>query len=306
MYRRGIVKMKVFITGVTGYVGRPVAEAILEAGYEVRCLVRTNSSRSFSESDLEFVEGDITDNESLRGKMDGCDVLVHLVGIIKEIPQKNVTMKRIHVDGTRNIIEEAKRAGIKRILHMSALGARGNAFSRYHQSKWEAEQLVVDSGLNYTIFRPSVIFGRGGPGPNFIAQMIDLIKTAPVIPVIGDGSFLLQPVSVQTIAQGFVAALEQPIADHNRYEVGGPEQRSYLRIIEDIAIAMNKKLRTVRIPVKVMVTLVPFLQKLPGFPLTDNQLQMLLEGNICENSSRFYEELGMIQEPFKVKITDYR
>ena len=114
-------------------------------------------------------------------------------------------------------------AGVRRFLHMSALGARPSAVSNYHRSKWAAEEAVAKkSGLDATIFRPSVVFGRGRHGPNFVDQLADLVRSAPLIPILGDGHFLLQPVSVRTVAAAFAKALQTSTTVGMAYELGGP------------------------------------------------------------------------------------
>lgn len=291
--------MKVFVTGASGYVGTAVVKKLLERGHEVIVLQRSRKT-GINHPQLSLIAGDITDRASLPGGMAGCEAVIHLVGIIREIPGRNITMQRIHVEGTRNVVAEAREAGVKRFLHMSALGSRPGAVSSYHQSKWAAEEIVRQSGLAYTIFRPSVIFGQGGPGPNFVAQLADLVRKAPLVPVIGDGSFQLQPVSIASVAEGFARGLETTHTLNKVYEVGGPERLSYLKILEMVAEALGKKLHKIHLPVGLMKFLVPLLQNVPGFPLTHDQLLMLLEGNVCEDWQTYYRDFGIEPERFQV------
>lgn len=293
--------MQVFVTGASGYVGRAVVEALIRRGHEVVALQRPGSERAFQQPGVRTVGGNIVDPASLRGRIDGCDAVVHLVGIIREIPRRGVTMDAIHRQGTRNVVDEARRAGIRRFLHMSALGTRPNAVSAYHRSKWAAEEYVRASGLDYTIFRPSVVFGKGGPGPEFVGQLAELVRRAPVVPVIGDGRFCLQPVSVRNVADGFALALEKPETIGKTYEVAGPARLTYLEILERIAAALGKPLRRVHVPLGLMKALVPALQRLPGFPLTQDQLIMLEEGNVGDERP-FFETFGLQPEPFRVEL----
>lgn len=291
--------MKVFLTGASGYVGTVVLRELLAQGHEVVVLKHTQRDMAIRNSQLQEVAGDITDSGSLRGLMDGCEAVIHLVGIIREVPSRGVTMDRIHVRGTENIVREAQNAGIRRFLHMSALGAREDAKSGYHKSKWAAEEIVRNSGLDYTIFRPSVIFGRGGPGPNFLAQLYDLVRNSPVVPVVGHGNYLLQPVSVRNVAAGFVQGLVQSQTTGKVFEVGGDKQIAYLDILKMIAQKLNKKFRAVYLPETLMRYSVPLLEKLPGFPLTEDQLIMLLEGNTCGDWES-YRELGLEPDSFDI------
>lgn len=290
--------MKVFVTGGTGYVGVSIVRRLVARGHDVYVLQREETARPLRVSGVHVVSGSLFAPDHWLWRLKECDAVIHLVGIIREFPRNGVTMERIHVRGTRRIVDAAQAAGVSRFLHMSALGARDGAVSAYHRSKWEAERIVQSSPLNFTIFRPSVIYRNGGPGPNFISLMTQWIKTAPLVPIIGDGRFELQPVAIQTVSEAFVTALDTPVAYHKTYEIGGPERIAYRDILQRIAFALNKPLRTVPVPVFAMKALVPLLEKLPGFPLTKDQLIMLLEGNVCEDPETVYRELNLKPIPF--------
>lgn len=293
--------MKVFVTGGSGYVGRVVIERLLAANHHVVALQRPASTRSIDSRHVETVEGDLFDRVTLLHGLAHADAVIHLVGIIRQVPRRGITMHRIHVEGTRLVLEAAAQSGVQRMVHMSALGARPGAISAYHRSKWYAEEAVRDSGLTYTIFRPSVIFGRGGPGPEFVGQLTDLVRKTPVTPVIGHGRYPLQPVSITTVADAFTAALALPIAENRVYELGGPDVVTYADILRRIAEAHGQTLRTIRIPAVLMSAMIPWLQRLPGFPLTVDQLTMLLEGNVCTDTETVYRDLALSAVPFAVR-----
>ena len=180
--------MKVFVTGGTGFVGREILSQLLQAGLAVRVLVREGSADKLPEPEkVEVHIGDITDGASLVGALDGCDAVIHLVGIIREFPGRGITFKKMHVAATENILEACDEQGVRRFLHMSSNGTRENGSTAYHQTKWLAEQMVRDSGLDWTIFRPSLIFGQGS---EFVKMLTELIRRVPVVPVIGDGQYL--------------------------------------------------------------------------------------------------------------------
>lgn len=292
--------MKVFITGGTGYVGRVIVEACIRAGHEVTLLARPNSQRNFPDDNVHVVTGDLFDEAFLTKQMSGCDAVIHLVGIIREMPRRGVTMEHVHFDGTMVVIQASAQAQIGRYVHMSALGARAEATSSYHRSKWKAEEAVRRSGLSYTVFRPSVVFGDGGPGPNFISQLTDLIRSSPVTPVIGDGRTQLQPVHVQTVADAFCRALISDEAVGKTYELGGPDVVTYLNILQRIAHSLNRPLRPVHVPMSVMRPLTALLQRIPAFPITMDQLTMLKEGNVCTDVESAYEDLSLTYRPFTV------
>jgi uncharacterized protein YbjT (DUF2867 family) len=299
--------MKVLVTGGTGFVGKGVLARLTKDGHNVVCLVRPGSEGkvTLNETGTERVTlaaGDLFDRDSLLRAVEGCEAVVHLVGIIREQPNKGITFPRIHVTGTENVVEAAKQAGVRRFVHMSALGAREGASSAYHQTKYAAEELVKKSGIPYTIFRPSVIFG---PGDEFVNMLAHLVRL-PVTPVIGSGSYLLQPVSRQTVAEVFSQALTLNEATNQVFEVGGPEPLTYLQILEAIGKAIGKQtLRKVHIPLALMKPVISAMEGFSFFPITTTQLTMLLEGNACENTERLYSVFRTEKIPFQQGIEMY-
>ncbi|HZG15905.1 MAG TPA: complex I NDUFA9 subunit family protein [Candidatus Bathyarchaeia archaeon] len=299
--------MKVLLTGSTGFVGRGILTQLIDAGVEPVCLVRPGSEAKVRISrlglgNIQLVAGDLFDPPSLVNALKDCEAIIHLVGIIRERKGKGITFPRIHVTGTKNLLEAAKHDSIKRFIHMSALGARPNATSAYHQTKYEAEQLVKQSGIPYTIFRPSVIFG---PDDEFVNMLAGLVRM-PVTPVIGDGSYKLQPVSRQTVAEVFTEALRNDQAIGQIYDVGGPEQLSYSQLLDQIGLALKKpNVRKMYIPLPLMKPAVNLMESFPFFPITNTQLTMLLEGNICENTEKLYRDFSVEKVSFLEGISAY-
>src|SRR6056297_1511415 len=198
--------MRVFVTGGTGFVGREVIRQLTAAGHQVIALVRQGSTEKLPQKENVKIQfGDITEPEELASGMRDCDALIHLVGIIRAFPDKGVTFERLHVDATQNALAAAKTSGITKILHMSANGAQKDSEIDYQKTKWRAEQLVRESGCDWTIFRPTIIFGAAG---EFIEMLGDLVRKSPVVPVFADGQYRLQPVAVEQVAETFVKALE--------------------------------------------------------------------------------------------------
>ena len=151
--------MQVLVTGASGFVGNEVVKDLLARGHEVKPLVRKGSEKKLKERHkVEVVLGDCLHPEVLHQAASGCDAVIHLVGIIREFPGKGVTFERVHVQATRNVVDATKAAGARRYLHMSALGARPQPADPYHVTNFQADEYVINSGLAYTIFRPSVIF----------------------------------------------------------------------------------------------------------------------------------------------------
>jgi uncharacterized protein YbjT (DUF2867 family) len=291
---------RVFVTGATGFVGRAVVQALRAKGHAVRCLVRRGSERDLRGLEaIERVEGDVLARATLDHGMAGCDAAVHLVGIIREQPSAGVTFERVHVLGTRNVVDAAVATGVRRLLHMSALGTRHDARSRYHQTKWAAEEAVRASGLAWTIFRPSIIYGRGD---GLVSMLAGMVRRLPIVPMIGDGSQKLQPVPVEHVADAFARALELPGTVKQTFDVGGPDPVSMAALLELVGRVLGKQ-RVVRLPIPIgpVQTLARVLHRLPSFPVTPDQLVMLQEDSTCDPGP-FLSTFGLVPVPLETGL----
>ena len=289
--------MQVFVTGSTGFVGNHVLHELVEKGHQVRALVRPGSEHKLKRpDDVETIPGTVEEVADLIQGMQGCDAIIHLVGIIRAFPSQDITFERLHTEATANVIEAAKEAKVPRLLHMSALGAREDGPTPYLHTKFAAEELVRQSGLNYTIFRPSLIFGRGGEA---IKMFGDMVKKY-VVPIIGDGQYRFQPVSVTTVAQGFEKGLDPETAKDQTLDVGGPDNVTFDEIMDALALVMGKSIVKIHMPVLPLRLATSALQHAPGYPLTTDQITMLLEGSTCDEKP-FYELLGL--EPISLEQT---
>jgi NADH dehydrogenase len=269
--------MKIFIFGGTGFVGQHVVAALRNHGHELRLLVHSRSPHILD--GIDQVEGDITRLESFERAAEGCDAVINLVGIIREFPLRGVTFNKLHVQATAHAVAAAQKAGIRRYLHMSALGTRADAVSQYHVTKFQAEQLVRSSGLDATIFRPSLIYG---PQDDFINMLAGQLRLAPIVPVIGSGSYRLQPIHVDDVARCFALALELPETVGECYELCGNDRLPFVTLLDEVASAMGRwKPIKVHFPLLLIKSIIPLMQRLPQFPITMDQLQMLLEESIC-------------------------
>jgi NADH dehydrogenase len=289
--------MQVFVTGSTGFVGNHVLHELVQKGHQVRALVRPGSEHKLKRpDDVETIAGTVDEVADLIQGMQGCDAAIHLVGIIRAFPSQDITFEKMHTEATANVIEAAKEAKVPQLLHMSALGAREDGPTPYLTTKFAAEELVRQSGLNYTIFRPSLIFGRGGDA---ITMFGDMVKKY-VVPIIGDGQYRFQPVSVTTVAQGFEKALDPETAKEQTLDVGGPDNVTFDEIIDTLARVMGKSIVKIHMPVLPLRLATSALQHAPGYPLTTDQITMLLEGSTCDEKP-FYELLGL--EPISLEQT---
>ena len=281
--------MKVFVTGGTGFVGNHVVKELLQKGHQVKVLVRPGSEHKIKRPDeVDVVTGTVEEVADLNQGMKGCDAVIHLVGIIRAFPNRGVTFEKLHTEAAANVIAAAKETGVATLLHMSALGAREDGPTPYLRTKFAAEEFVRESGLNYTIFRPSLVFGPGGEAIKMFSDMVNKI----VVPIIGDGKYRFQPVSVFTVAQGFEKALELEESHGKTVDVGGPDNVTFDEIMDTLARVLGKTIVKVHLPVFPLRLATSALQHAPGYPLTTDQITMLLEGSTCDEKP-FYELLGL-------------
>ncbi|GLI37636.1 complex I NDUFA9 subunit family protein [Geobacter hydrogenophilus] len=291
--------MKIFLTGGTGFIGGHVRKALLEAGHGIRLLVHRRHEGV--EAGVEQAEGDVTRLDTFAAAVEGCDATINLVGIIREFPARGMTFDKLHVEATQNVVEAARRAGIRRHLQMSALGSRPNATSRYHQTKWRAEEQVRTSGLEWTIFRPSIVFG---PKDDFINKLAGYIRSYPAVPVIGDGKYRLQPVAADDVARCFALALEKPETVGQAYELCGPDRISYNDLLDTIGRIVGKgHVPKIPNPLGIMKLVVPVMQGFSFFPITMDQITMLVEENIC--ASPWPQVFGFEPQCFELGIATY-
>lgn len=279
--------MNVLVTGATGYVGNYVVKALLEAGHLVTAVSRKGAkSSAASGKDLgtiagvKYVAADIGSGTGVLEAMTGCDATVNLVGIIAQRGEQ--TFQRVHVDGTRHLIEAATSLGIKRFVQMSALGAADGAASRYSATKFEAEELLRTSGLEWTIFRPSLIFGVGD---DFFGRVLKNLVATPIVPQIGDGLFPFRPVWVGDVAQCFAQALSNPVTIGQIYDLVGPKEYTFRQLLDLEMDTLGGRKPVVPAPIFLMDIAVPLMQVLgPLAPITTDQYAMLKAGNTADPS----------------------
>ena len=268
----------ILVTGANGFVGRNLVRRLQKDGIAVRALVRSAAKAArLRDLGAELVDGDISNMSSLEAAMEGCEKVIHLVGIIQEAP--GVTFKGVHVDGTRNLLGAAKKEGVRHFIYQSALGSRPNAKSQYHRTKWEAEELVRASGLPFTILRPSLIYG---PGDLFTVRLAETIKLSPVLPVIGTGQSKVQPIFIDDVNECIQKISMSDSYLNEMYEIGGPEQLTYEEVTKAIAAALGIRRPTVHMPMFFMRTMAKVAETvLSKPPVTIDQLIMLQEDNVC-------------------------
>ncbi len=280
----------ILVTGGTGFVGSHLVRRLAREKIQTRCLVRGSSNIGLlKELGMEVTYGEVTDKESLKKAVEGMETVIHLVGIIVE--RKGATFEKIHNQGTMNLVDACREAGVRRFIYISALGARENARSRYHKTKWEAERAVITSGMEYIIFRPSIMIGEGG---EFIKMLSKIVRWAPIIPII-DGESKVQPIYVENTVDCIIRSLTDPKTTNRIFEIAGPDQITYkelfLTLMEFLGIANP----TFQIPITFMWPAACILEGvMEKPPITTQQLIMLQEDNICD--------IREMQEVFNLKL----
>jgi uncharacterized protein YbjT (DUF2867 family) len=213
--------------------------------------------------------------------MKGCTHVVHLVAIIKGRPQD---FHRVMTEGFRNVLAAANEQSVDRVVLMSALGAGATTKDvvPYFRAKWQMEEDLKASGREYVIFRPSFVFGRdGGALPTFIRQ----VKLSPVVTVIGPGLQKSQPIWVEDVAAHYAKAIDLPQAANRTFEIGGPETVTWNELYLRIAHVLGKRRRLVHVPWSVARTGARLTERLPGAPLSVDQVTMLQAGDNVVSSS---------------------
>jgi NADH dehydrogenase len=269
--------MRVLVTGGTGVVGQSAVTELVRRGHQVRLL-----SRNAVEDSAQWPEvvepwpASLTDPERIRGSADGCDVVLHVAGIVAEDPPE-VTFENVNVAGTANAIAEAERARAGRFIYVSSLGAdRGE--SPYHRSKRSAEQLVEKFRGGWIILRPGNVYG---PGDDVVSLLLKMVRTLPAIPVIDGGDDKFQPVWVDDLAKAIGDSIERTDLHGRILEIAGNEVTSTNDIVRRLAAITGRD--PVRIPVPGFVAgVAAAVADFVGAPLPVNQSQltMLKEGNV--------------------------
>jgi uncharacterized protein YbjT (DUF2867 family) len=280
--------MTILITGASGYVGSHLTQQLVEAGLPARALVR---NRKYAEKEgrlsglqVEWAEGDITQPPSLAAAMLGVTAVIHTVAIA--IEKGEGTYERINFQGTVNMVAAAKTAGVRRFINLSQLGADSKLPYRFLASKGKAQEFVAASGLDWTAFRPSVIWGPEDEFANTFAKLVPL--TPIIFPIIGNQDSKFQPVWVEDVATSILKALDDPNTYRKEYELGGPEVLTLEEIERRTLTAIGRKRWMVRFPMPILRLAVTLMEKLlPAPPVTRSLLELLAVSNVpTENAIR--------------------
>ena len=269
----------ILVTGSTGFVGRHIVRELVSRGKELKCLVRTSSDLSILKGlKVDICYGDVTNQGSLKVAMERVETVIHLVAIIQETRQ--TTFEEVNYLGTRNLVQTAKMSNVKRLIYMSNLGARSDRCFPLLYSKWQGEEEVRKSGIEYTIFQPSVMFGKGD---GFVTVLAGIVKVLPLVPVIGSGRTRFQLISVDDAATCVARALENKQTINQTIPLGGPEYLTFEDITDMVIQTLRLRRLKLHIPMSMMRPMVWAMGRvLPRPPLTSAQLAMLSRDNITD------------------------
>jgi uncharacterized protein YbjT (DUF2867 family) len=291
---------RIFLTGGSGFVGSHVLPALLAAGHDVVALARTpKAAATIAERNATYAArlttriGDVTNPASLPAALVGCDAIVHLVAIPRDW-NNGADLLRINTAGTEAMIAAASAAGITRFVHLGALGVQDREELHYAKSKSRAERAVRESSLDWTIIKPSLIWGERDGFFNIVAALVKI--PAPAVPVPGNGKSRFQPVWVGDVARAIVQALGDPKSARRSFELGGPRYWTYTEITQEVARALGKRRIVVPMPVPLirLVAGVSEAVRLP-FPVATDQLRQLALDNIGATDA-VERELGFVPQ----------
>jgi uncharacterized protein YbjT (DUF2867 family) len=282
--------MRILVTGGTGVIGEGAIPELIARGHQVRLFSRHAEEDARQWPGVEAMNGDVGDPESLSGAAGACDAVLHIAGIAAEDPPE-VTFARVNVGGTRAMIAEAVRAGARRFICVSSLGADIGE-SDYHRSKREAERLVEDSGLNWTIVRPGNVYG---PGDEVISTILKMVRALPAVPVIDDGNQKFQPIWHEDLAKILSAVVERDDLTGRVLEAAGSEVTTMNDLLERFGEITGREPARLPLP----GALAQMLSRVtPASPIDDNKLTMLRETNVVRGANAA-ETLGVSLTPLQ-------
>lgn len=271
--------MKVAVTGAGGFIGRNLLRELSRNRHEIIALRHRHSSPPELVKGATWIKADIHDIDSLRASLNGVFAVYHLVGIIAET--RTLTFEKTVVGGTRNLIEACRSIGVRKIIYLSALGTSSSTASKYLHTKWLAEEVIRNSGLDYIILRPSIVFG---PEDKFVNRLARMIKLYPFMPIIGDGRQRIQPIFVNDLIAIMIDSLSNDKALNKTIQIGGPEEYELLQLIALLKKLLKKSRINLYIPLWTLKIIAAGLEKImKPAPITTDQLKMLKAGNICDN-----------------------
>ena len=304
--------MKVALIGGTGFVGSYLVDELIAQNHQPVLLVRPGSELKVEPRDrCTLVPGDAKDSESIRRTLDGCDAVIYNIGLLREFKSKDITFDELHYQAAKRTIDSASALAVRRFILMSANGVKPDG-TDYQRTKYLAEKHLQATELDFTIFRPSVIFGEPRGRMEFCTQlreeMIKLPLPAPLffeglLPV-NAGTFMMSPIHVKDVARVFIKSLNMPETFGKTFVLCGPKNLTWKEIIRIIARASGRSKMMVPVPAFYVRIMTALFDRFEFFPITRDQLTMLLEGNTGD-SKEIFAQLGVEPTPFSADTLTY-
>lgn len=300
---RSLHGQSVLVTGAAGFVGTHVCRHLTARGARVRGLARSpvKAAERLAPMPVELHIGDVRDALVMQRAMQGCDTVVHLAAIA--IERRGQTYEDINARGTERVLAAMQTTGVRRLIHMSQNGAASSLPYRFLRSKGLAEDAVRATGTDWTILRPSVIFG---PEDEFVNVLARLVRLSPfVYPLPGGGTARFQPIAVDDVAQVVATALAERDTIHQAHALGGPAQLTLRQMIERVLLAMDAKRFLFPLPTVLLRPLIALVQRiLPNPPVTTELLDLLAIDNVVPGNA-LRDTFAIVPTPFAPEELTY-
>jgi uncharacterized protein YbjT (DUF2867 family) len=293
------------IFGGSGFLGRYVVKLLCLANYRVKIVSSNPEQCAFLKTagtigQVNCIYGDICQPETIRHALQNTDIVINMVGIFS--PRGKRTFSNIHAKGAESIAKIASQLNIKQFIHVSALGIDKARASLYIRSKLNGEKAILNAYPNATILRPAIMFG---PEDKFISQFAKMSYYLPVIPLIGTGHNLIQPVYVLDVAHAVVACINNTSCYGKIYELSGPHTYRFKDLMKIIINIVGKKRILVPLPFSVASFLIFFLEKIFPFSLKTEQIKLLKHNLTANKDALGFKELGITPQPLEGIIIHY-
>ena len=296
--------VNIAVAGGTGFLGREIARALLAAGHNVSVLSRTKPRESLLDPSPGWVQADVTAAAELASALRGFEVVVDAVQFPNspmENPKKGHTFEKVDLGGTKNLVDAARVADVGHFIGLSGVGAAEDA--RYHwlRFKWQEEQHIIASGLTYTIFRPSWVYG---PGDVSLNRFLGFARFLPFVPVIGNGKTRINPLFVGDLAEHVAAAVGNQSAMNRLFEIGGPAVLAMDQVVRTALGVMGKRRLLLHGPKPLMKLAASVAQFAPGRPLTPGGVDFVTMDGVADNTD-LEKVFGLRLHPLEEALSDY-
>ena len=284
------------VFGGSGFLGRRIVEHLVAAGYDVRVAVRRPERASFrrepagGNGQVELVRADVWDEATVEQAVNGSSSVINTVGHYVEKSGRGATFEAVHGQGALHVARQAKRAGARRLVHISGLGADAASDSPYVRARGIGERLVSEAFDGVMILRPSVIFG---PGDAFLNKLAGMARQAPVLPIFGTGATRLQPVFVGDVAEACARVLADPTTRGQVYELGGPRVYPYRELVRLVLDRIGGRTALIPVPFPVWDILACVMTLHPNPPLTRDQVKLMKRDNVVGERALALDDLGI-------------